>query len=142
MEYLSETLPIYTYEKDGWTTTYRHDEVSCDEYDGLYYAKDTNREVRHTLDEPAKWWCVALYETDRAYGGPEEGGWWYTCGWLVDHAKIRFFDNYKDAYDYSQELWAYCLEENKDRGDMKLAPLGFTEQMPDTHFPKNRPYYS
>ena len=25
---------------------------------------------------------VALYEIDRAYGGPEEGGWWYDTGEL------------------------------------------------------------
>jgi hypothetical protein len=26
---------------------------------------------------------VAFYEIDRAYGGPEEGGWWFDCGDLV-----------------------------------------------------------
>jgi hypothetical protein len=26
---------------------------------------------------------LAFYEVDRAYGGPEEGGWWYDCGQLV-----------------------------------------------------------
>lgn len=26
---------------------------------------------------------LAIYEIDRAYGGPEEGGWWYDCGQLV-----------------------------------------------------------
>lgn len=31
-----------------------------------------------------KQYVVAVYETDRAYGGPEEGGWWYTVGELVD----------------------------------------------------------
>jgi hypothetical protein len=25
---------------------------------------------------------VALYEVDRAFGGPEEGGWWYDTGEL------------------------------------------------------------
>lgn len=27
-------------------------------------------------------YIVAFYEIDRAYGGPEEGGWWYGCGTL------------------------------------------------------------
>ena len=27
-------------------------------------------------------YVVAFYEIDRAYGGPEEGGWWYDCGEL------------------------------------------------------------
>jgi hypothetical protein len=29
-------------------------------------------------------WTVAIYLVDRAYGGPEEGGWWYYCGQRVD----------------------------------------------------------
>ena len=27
-------------------------------------------------------YVVARYTHDRAYGGPEEGGWWYDCGEL------------------------------------------------------------
>lgn len=30
-----------------------------------------------------QWWTVAVYLVDRAYGGPEEGGWWYETGELV-----------------------------------------------------------
>lgn len=141
MEYLTEECPVYTYEKDGWVSEYQHDQVLWDEYNGMYY-DHMNREVKPTSGRAAQWWCVAVYETDRRYGGPEEGGWWYTSGELAEHAKIRFFDRYKDAYDYSQEMWAWCFEENKDRGDLRLAVRAFTEQMPDTHFPKTRPYYS
>lgn len=142
MEYLSETCPIYTREAGDWVAVYEHNEVEYDDYNNGFYTLYNNLEVWHEQDRPAKWWCVAVYETDRAYGGPEEGGWWYDCGVLVEHGRIRFFDNYKDAYDYSQELWAWCLNENRDRGDVRLAVRGFTEQMPDTHFPKKRPYYS
>jgi hypothetical protein len=28
-------------------------------------------------------WCVAVFLCDHAYGGPEEGGWWYSCGEVV-----------------------------------------------------------
>lgn len=32
-------------------------------------------------DEPVpNFWYLNVYLTDRAYGGPEEGGWWYACG--------------------------------------------------------------
>lgn len=31
---------------------------------------------------PGQGW-LAVYEVDRAYGGPEEGGWWFDCGRLV-----------------------------------------------------------
>lgn len=30
------------------------------------------------------YYVVAVYYEDRAYGGPEEGGWWYSTGELVD----------------------------------------------------------
>ena len=28
-------------------------------------------------------WLLSFYECDRAYGGPEEGGWWYDTSALV-----------------------------------------------------------
>src|ERR1039457_4413384 len=35
------------------------------------------------LPEPP-FYTVAVFLCDRAYGGPEEGGWWYTAGERVD----------------------------------------------------------
>ena len=143
MEYLSETCPIYTRETStGWESAWQHDEVVWDDYNGAYYSVDTNMEVKRTSERPAQWWAVGVYTAGPAYGGPEEGGWWYDCGELVDHAKIRFFDSFREAHDYVQGLWDYCLTENRDRGDVKLVVSAFTEQMPDTHYPKTRPYYS
>lgn len=31
---------------------------------------------------------VAFYEIDRAYGGPEEGGWWYDTGCLARPLRV------------------------------------------------------
>jgi hypothetical protein len=33
---------------------------------------------------------VAVYETGREYGGPEEGGWWYDTGRLVASACLDY----------------------------------------------------
>jgi hypothetical protein len=143
MEYLSETCPIYSREvSPGMTYERQHNEVEWDDYYECYTGLDVKGRFEKTSERPALWWCVAVYTSDRAYGGPEEGGWWYNCGGLVEHAKIKFFDKYQDAYDYTQELWGYCMEENKDRGDEKLVVRAFTEQLPDTHYPKTRPFYS
>lgn len=38
------------------------------------------------IDPPPAFYTVAIYLVDRAYGGPEEGGWYYDCGTRVDHA--------------------------------------------------------
>lgn len=34
-------------------------------------------------------WHVSVYEIDRAYGGPEEGGWWYDCGECILTVPVR-----------------------------------------------------
>jgi hypothetical protein len=53
---------------------------------------------------------VAVYLCDRAYGGPEEGGWWYDCGVpSEEHANFtRGFtadaEGVKAAADYAREL--------------------------------------
>jgi hypothetical protein len=143
MDYLTEMAPIYSYKMfAGWVHERQHDEVVWDDYAEQYVTHDTGVIVERTSERPALWWCVAVYTSNRAYGGPEEGGWWYSCGGLVEHAKIKFFDKYQDAYDYTQELWAWCMEENKDRGDEKLVVRAFTEQLPDMHYPKTQPFYS
>src|SRR5947207_1725457 len=36
--------------------------------------------IKPTEDNPAGFFSVAVYRCDRAYGGPEEGGWWYDFG--------------------------------------------------------------
>lgn len=58
---------------------------------------------------PAPWtgpYSVAIALQDRAYGGPEEGGWYYTCGEVCpEHAdKLRGFASEADAIAYAREL--------------------------------------
>lgn len=143
MECLDKNTPVFGCDLgNGWTAEYQHDEVVYDEDNYLWYEIHTNMEVKVTRERPAEWWAVAVYTSEKAYGGPEEGGWWYACGELVEHHRIRFFDNYEEAYAYSQKLWEWCTTENKDRGDIVLSVRGFTEQMPYTFYPKTRPHYS
>lgn len=50
--------------------------------DDYLHQADQGDDGHYTVDEkPYEGpWCVCLYLIDRAYGGPEEGGWYYTCG--------------------------------------------------------------
>ena len=50
----------------------------------------------------AKVFIVAVYEVNRCYGGPEEGGWWYDAGQLI--RQMRQFRNEDQAYEYSRRL--------------------------------------
>lgn len=90
-------------------------------------------------DRPARWWSVGLYEIGRAYGGPEEGGWWYDVGTLTDPWTVRGFDTEVAAREYLDHLWAHRRELC---GDYRIEPRGFTESLPVLGFPARRPHYS
>lgn len=140
MDHLSKTLPLYTDEIEGWVKVYHHDEVEWD--DGRPYAE--GQHVKHTADEPATWWSVGVYTQYQQYGGPEEGGWYYSAGDLTWHGAMRFFNDYDEAFAYAQKLWVMVDDDNRREGstEERLTVRCTTESMPDTHYPKKRPYYS
>ena len=47
-------------------------------------------------------YIVAVYMQDRAFGGREEGGWWYDTGELVRN--MRMFGSENAAFDYCRRL--------------------------------------
>jgi hypothetical protein len=47
----------------------------------------------------SKTFTVAFYEIDKAFGGNEEGGWWYDTGVLT--RIVRTFKNEDAAYKFS-----------------------------------------
>jgi hypothetical protein len=61
---------------------------------------------------------VYLFEVDRAYGGAEEGGWWFDVGQPVTHSANRTFSDRGTALSYYRSLAG--LEEEINEG---LAPL-------------------
>ena len=49
-----------------------------------------------------KSFVVAAYDVAMAFGGREEGGWWYDRGSLI--RVLRVFPNEDRAYEYSRKL--------------------------------------
>ena len=102
------------------------------------------------------------YFTDRAYGGPEEGGWWYDVGehlmslpffavegyvdsfWEVDGKLVKSEYQSYECDDEAREdartrLTAYCEAKGfcvRDK-DFKI----FIDDEPGADFPTERPYY-
>jgi hypothetical protein len=81
-------------------------------------------------------YLLSFYEIDRAYGGPEEGGWYFDTGELV--RTFRIARNEADAYKLasranrkrstSSVLYSggrYCVEVHQHR-----APSCYPEQRP------------
>ena len=50
-------------------------------------------------------WYVNIYETNRAYGGHEEGGWYYNTGDLLKTKEFCWLDTMNEEtgeYEYNQ----------------------------------------
>ena len=133
MSVLLEKLPVYkcpNCEHRGQANQW----IDC-EYEGLS-CEGCGDKVVYDGDTETAWWSVALYAISRAYGGPEEGGWWYDTGELCAPWHVRGFDNYEEAKEYYQQL----RNDYQDERDVRV--LGFNEKLPVKSFPETRPYYS
>lgn len=89
---------------------------------------------------------VAFYAVDRAYGGPEEGGWWYDTGELVRlHALFRSEDAAIRAAARASRLLD-LVQRGHARVDSVLYAGGrfracVYERQAPAHFPDTRPRY-
>lgn len=95
-------------------------------------------------------YCVSIYMTDRAYGGPEEGGWWYGTGEPVKELGMhtRCFHILEEAQEYAEVLRNTILPDlNKGRRPISsvLSEGQFDVQIDEDEYPapypKERPYY-
>lgn len=92
-------------------------------------------------------WVVCLYFIDRAYGGAEEGGWYYECGAPEVTSEMRAFDDYDEACDYARALnntAAAELNEGRPSIGSVLSRGCYEYQVCDglpEPYPKHRPYY-
>ena len=93
-----------------------------------------------------------LYLYDRAYGGSEEGGWWYDTytpadgDWNTEPAKHGLCESVDAAKAAYEALQLWCEEENKTRRSThSVASEGhyvvWLEAWPAEHSPARKPYY-
>jgi len=92
-------------------------------------------------------YVVAVYLQDRAYGGPEEGGWWYDCG---EHVRtMRTFGSEQSAVRYAERL-NDKLDNTLNYGRRPISSVISTgrygAEVHDEHapasYPAERPFYS
>ena len=91
---------------------------------------------------------VAVYEVDRAYGGSEEGGWWYTCGDLV--RTVKRFRSEDEAYDYCLRINDKLHSRREFYGIRSSSSAAYSggdyrakvyDNVAPKSFPADRPYY-
>lgn len=115
----------------------RADQFIYDSYESCYVCGECGEYVKHEADRRAEWVSVALYTVSQAYGGPEEGGWWYDTFELVD-STVRCFE-YGDIP--SAEPYAERLHNTpKSRGE-RLVVIVTAERLPHQTLPLHRPVY-
>lgn len=94
-------------------------------------------------------WCVCLYLVDRAYGGPEEGGWWYTYGQPVIERDLplpSWHATEREAFIAREAMEERCKELNKGRREISSVlsegryQACICEGQPQP-FPARRPHY-
>lgn len=83
---------------------------------------------------------VNVYLLDRAYGGPEEGGWYYTYG-----TKIKSIPTLKPRKLYKKVL-RWCEQQNEGTPEIySVLSQGrydvYIEDGPAQSWPESKPYY-
>jgi len=86
---------------------------------------------------------INVYMIDQAYGGPEEGDWWYTFGRPVES---RLADNEEDAALMYNDRKIYWDGHNKGRPEIySVISEGRFSVMRESHyarrFPETIPHY-
>jgi len=77
------------------------------------YCNDTG-EV-HTDENDDPYWFVTVYEINRAYGGPEEGGWYYDTGRLMGWWQAS---SCEEAYELADSLENETYRPNGNSGSV------------------------
>jgi hypothetical protein len=102
---------------------------------------------------------VAIYLTDRRYGGPEEGGWWYDVGERVDDvldgmppdsvAKVFSGEASEEEAEQHAALLNGLLGQSVNVGRRSIDSVLSTgryvaevrECWPEKNYPKEKPHY-
>lgn len=120
---------------------------------GLIETKQV-QDDEYEIEDVTPWLYANIYLYDRAYGGPEEGGWWYdtyspiddSSDWNNPPPQHGHFSSEKKARKALLKLQAWCNEENKSRrSPSSVASDGHymaqLDAWPAEFSPKQRPHY-
>lgn len=94
--------------------------------------------------------CVSIYLVDKAWGGPEEGGWWYDAGEpaleYASHTRIFSIEGRALAYrDMLRSGLVAQLNEGRREINSVLSEGRYEAVIDEDHYPepypKERPHY-
>jgi hypothetical protein len=115
-----------------------------------------NEEAWEDRTRTVNFFTVALYLENQAYGGPEEGGWWYDCGERVDcgcgipeidNVLPAIFKREDLAIEFADKLRAYLDIANRGRRPIGsvlcegIYTIRVEDNYPPSSFPETTPHY-
>lgn len=93
---------------------------------------------------PYRWW-VNVYELNQGYGGPEEGGWWFTTGDVRVRIPCASYEQAEDVREwlregqFGEETGRYPLHSVCYEGGSYQVSI---DKRPGQNFPEHTPRYS
>lgn len=136
--------PVKSYECADCDVSLQLSDCDYDPYEEEYCCPFCgNRHVTVSRERPAEWFSVAIYEVSRAYGGPEEGGWYFDSGQRIDET-VRTYRNApegrEEAQRYIKSLLALTFVSDR-YSETRYSWEVSSEKLPDAYFPRHRPVY-
>jgi hypothetical protein len=109
--------------------------------------KFKRRPGRKNRKARARFWQVGVYDCDQAFGGPEEGGWWYSVGVLTSKPETFYSEERMLARRNQLDEHLDALQEGDPRANLgsvlctgRLVAHSWRGLAP-FRFPDSRPYY-
>ena len=92
------------------------------------------------------------YMVTQAYGGPEEGGWWYDCGEVIASEPVRFTGpctmHYREFFKEKCDILLKELEDDHGPHRNRTSAVGDgfdlyvqVSREPGANYPDEKPYY-
>ena len=112
--------------------------------------ESTENFVKHFGATPPRELYVAAHEVTSSYGGPEEGGWWYDVGTVLNATRIvasidpaetveRLREEYTRVYDRLMPLYGEESTRHLTTGEPDLS-VSISDERP-CDYPATRPHY-
>lgn len=146
------------YERNADEADLPHTEWKCEQCGAMNSCIDG--ECQFCSGEPEipepQFYTVAVYFVDKQYGGPEEGGWYYTSGERIDVSSEfeidsfipKTFKTWEEALSYQNDVNA-ILDQGVNKGRRSISSVLSTgryqaearEGYPPKNYPEIRPHY-
>jgi hypothetical protein len=135
----------YSWKPGGWEDQTDMQPVELPEFRDAcghhhLYHEECAEKLRKVPERAPIW--VTLYLVDRAYGGPEEGGWWYDTGEVIATWPVPERDLAEDIILMAKHA-GYTNEGRRDIGSVLSDGIyEFTvDWEPGQDYPQRTPHY-